>query len=271
MPIDPRSALGAIGTLPDAEIDIAGAAIQLARIDAPNADWQAATAVLSEIARDAADAGVVASADRVSPLARIIHERHGFEGDQDDYENPANANLIRVIERRRGLPVALGIIWLHAARAAGWMAHGINFPSHFLVALPMPGAPTFVVDVFAGGQIVDERSLGTLLQRVEGLRLGPGILRPMTTRDVLLRLQNNIRVRRRDAGDVAGAFAALEDMLRIAPDNASLWLEAAVAHRSVGQTAQAIRCFDRYVDLEPEGTEADRARRAAAELRGHLS
>jgi regulator of sirC expression with transglutaminase-like and TPR domain len=264
-----RSALEAVGALPDAEIDIAGAAIQLARIDAPDADWQAASAVLSEIARDAADAAAAASADRVAALARIIHDRHGFDGDRDDYENPANANLIRVIERRRGLPVALGILWLHAARAAGWMAHGINFPGHFLIALPVPGAPSFVVDVFVGGQVVDEASFGALLERVEGLRLGPGLLRPMTTRDVLLRLQNNIRVRRRAAGDAAGAFAALEDMLRIAPDNASLWLEAAVAHRSVGQTVEAIRCFDRYVDLEPEGTEADRARRAAAELRGH--
>ena len=52
--IDPRAALEAIGLLPDTEIDIAGAALQLARVDAPDADWQAARAQLSEIARDAA-------------------------------------------------------------------------------------------------------------------------------------------------------------------------------------------------------------------------
>ena len=39
--IDPRAALDAIGLLPDTEIDIADAALQLARVDAPDADWQA--------------------------------------------------------------------------------------------------------------------------------------------------------------------------------------------------------------------------------------
>ena len=48
-----RAALEAIGLLPDTEIDIGDAALQLARIDAPDADWQAARAHLSELARDA--------------------------------------------------------------------------------------------------------------------------------------------------------------------------------------------------------------------------
>ena len=36
---DPRDALDAIGLLPDTEIDIADAALQLARVAAPGADW----------------------------------------------------------------------------------------------------------------------------------------------------------------------------------------------------------------------------------------
>jgi hypothetical protein len=35
-----RAALDAAGQLPDAEIDIAAVALQLARIDAPGADWR---------------------------------------------------------------------------------------------------------------------------------------------------------------------------------------------------------------------------------------
>ena len=51
--IDPIAALEAIGTLPDAEIDIAEAALQLARIDAPDADWRAARAHLTVLAQEA--------------------------------------------------------------------------------------------------------------------------------------------------------------------------------------------------------------------------
>ena len=50
---EPRTALEAIGVLPDTEIDIGDAALQLARVDAPDADWQAARAHLSDLARDA--------------------------------------------------------------------------------------------------------------------------------------------------------------------------------------------------------------------------
>ena len=57
---DARSALDAAGQLPDAELDIAAVALQLARIDAPEADWRAAEAELTAIARRAVE---LASAD----------------------------------------------------------------------------------------------------------------------------------------------------------------------------------------------------------------
>ena len=53
----PRDALDAVGQLPDVEIDIAGAALQFARIDAPDRDWRAASDHLSELARDAVEIG----------------------------------------------------------------------------------------------------------------------------------------------------------------------------------------------------------------------
>ena len=49
----PRAALAAIGQLADAEIDIGNAALQLARVDAPDADWKAAARHLSDLAQGA--------------------------------------------------------------------------------------------------------------------------------------------------------------------------------------------------------------------------
>ena len=76
---DPRAALEAIGLLPDTEIDIAGAALQLARVDAPDADWEAARAHLSEIARDAvALSGAVNLAEKADALSDLLASRHGY-------------------------------------------------------------------------------------------------------------------------------------------------------------------------------------------------
>jgi regulator of sirC expression with transglutaminase-like and TPR domain len=276
-PNDPRAALEAIGQLPDPEIDIADAALQLARVDAPTADWRAARAELTEIAREAvelaralgrnADLGV-----RAEALAGLLVGRHGYRGDALTYDDPANANLLSVIERRKGLPVAIGILWLHAARAAGWPAHGVDFPSHFLFALEGRGSQ-LVLDVFDGGTPLEARDLRALLKRIEGeqAELRPGVLRPVDVRAVLLRLQNNIKSRRLAVGDFAGAVACAEDMLRIAPDHAGLWREAGLIHQRLGQVQAALRCLARFIDLAPQGEAANRARAAIEELRTRLN
>ena len=271
---DPRSALDAIGLIPDVEIDIGDAALQFARIDEPDANWTAARAHLSELARDMAaiGRGITDLEARASVLTRLLAGRHGYHGDELTFDDLANANLIRVIERRQGMPVALGVIWLHACRAAGWSAHGVDFPSHFLIALSGKGTQV-VLDVFNGGIEMEARDLRALIKRVEGEKaeLRPGVLQPMSARGVLLRLQNNIKSRRLQEGNVSGGLACLLDMLRIAPDHATLWREAAMLHQRMEQVAAALRCYERFLILVPEGEAASRVRASVATLRGRLN
>ena len=283
-----RLALDAIGQLPDTEIDIAQAALQLARIDAPGADWQAARDHLSTLARDAVamvqDLPSQDVAARAGALAALITGRHRYAGDTRTYDDPANANLIHVIERRRGIPVALGILWLHCTRTLGWDAHGLDFPGHFLITLdggPRPidkgtlkrGPSGTVLDVFAGGTPLAASDLRALLKRIEGpdAELRPGVLAPMPVRRVLLRLQENIRARRLAANNVEGALSCTEDMLRLAPETPNLWREAAQMHERLDQVAAAIRCYARLLDLVPEGDTAIRTRTAMDDLRNRLN
>ena len=271
-----RAALEAIGQLPDGEIAIADAALQLARIDMPEADVEAARAHLSALARGAVEIAETVGADdlvgQAVALARLMGEVNGYIGDTQQYDDLDNANLMRVIERRRGLPVALGVLWLHAARAAGWGCHGVDFPGHFVLALAHRDAQ-LVVDVFNGGVTMDARALRRLIKSVEGpaAELRPGLMRPMSTRAVLLRLQNNIKLRRLNAGDVAGALSCTEDMLRIAPEEAGLWRDAAVMHQRVDRLGDALRCGAAFLKLVPEGEAAERMRAAMAELRARLN
>ena len=205
-------------------------------------------------------------------LNRLIAGRHRYRGDQETYDDLANANLIRVVERRRGLPVSLGVIWLHAAHASGWNAHGVDFPGHFLVALAGRGEQ-LVLDVFQGGKTMDARDLRVLIKEFEGdkAELRPGLLRPMSSRAVLLRLQNNIKGRRLAAGDLKGALECTEDMLRIAPDTSQLWREAALMNQRLDRVSAALRCFETFLELVPRRRRAGRARAAMDELRSRLN
>jgi regulator of sirC expression with transglutaminase-like and TPR domain len=276
--LEARAALEATGRLPDAELDIAAVALQLARVDQPVADWQAADRHLSDIARAAvesaaadpeADAGDLLR--RRAALAELLHEKLGYAGDAETYEDLSNANMLKVIERRKGLPVSLGILWLHAAEAAGWEAHGVDFPGHFLVALS--GRGQVVVDVFAGGAALEARDLRALLKKFagEGAELGRDTLAPMSKRAVLLRLQNNIKLRRLRDGDLPGAVACTEDMLRIAPEASPLWREAGLMHQRLGHITAAIISLERFLALSPEGPQAFRVRGLLEELRQRLN
>lgn len=274
--IEARAALEAIGKLDDSEIDLADAALQLARVDGPDADWQAVRDHLSSLARDAAalanDIGPGDLSAQAGALAGLLAGRYGYAGDGDAYDDLANANLIQVVERRRGLPVALGILWLHCARAASWDAHGIDFPGHFLVGLAAGGAQA-MLNVFTGGDPMDAPEMRTLLKRIEGPKaeLNPELFQPMGNRAVLLRLQNNIRARRFAAEDFEGALACAEDMLRIAPRAVAIWRDAALLNQRLDRVGAALRCFERFLAIVPEGEAADRVRNAMDELRTRLN
>jgi len=114
--------------------------------------------------------------------------------------------------------------------------------------------------------------LRRLIRSAEGAQaeLRPGLLAPLSQRAVLLRLQANIKRRRLDAGDVAGAVVCAENMLRIAPDTALLWREAGALNQRLDRVAAALRCYERFLALTPGGEAASRTRAAMEELRSRL-
>jgi regulator of sirC expression with transglutaminase-like and TPR domain len=250
---DVLTALEAIGRQPDDMIDLAEAALLLAALDRPGADLGPYRRHLAELVADIADAatGVVESIDaRVAALRLVLAGKHGYGGDRQTYDDLANANLISVIDRRRGLPVALGILYVHAARAQGWRAAGINFPGHFLVALE-DEEERVLIDPFEGGVEMDLARLRRLTKASIGqeAELRPEFHAAMTNRGVLLRLQSNIKKRVRDAGDFAAADRALEAMLAIAPEIPDLWREAAELKAETGELRAALGALDRFVAL----------------------
>ena len=64
--------MAAIGQLADAEIDIGNAAMQLARVDTPDADWEAASRHLSELAQGAVPVAVAMDRDDLPARAAVL-------------------------------------------------------------------------------------------------------------------------------------------------------------------------------------------------------
>ncbi|MFI4999960.1 MAG: SirB1 family protein [Reyranellales bacterium] len=200
-------------------------------------------------------------------LAEVIARSYAYRGDSETYDDLQNADLARVIERRQGLPVALSILYLHIARTQGWEAEGLAFPGHFLIRVAIDGA-RHVVDPFHDGVVREAADLRGLLRQVLGpdAELRPAHFDPVPDREVLLRLENNVRLRLAKREDWPGAARSLERMLAIAPDRPELLFEAGQLNARLDKRRAAIAAFERFLGLEGGQGDPGLRQRASALL-----
>jgi regulator of sirC expression with transglutaminase-like and TPR domain len=273
------AALREIAALPDEAIDVAEAALLLASFDHPAADLQIYRDHLQSLAKAvgaAADAGNLdadaAPEDMAETLRKVLVEDFRYLGDEETYTDLDNANLMRVIERRKGLPVSLGILYLFAARAQGWGAAGLNFPGHFLIRLESRDGQRVIIDPFHAGRSLEIQGLRELLKVVRGAgeELDSRHYQTVTNRDILVRLQNNVKTRRMEQNEVAGALEALGAMQALDPANASFWREAGVMHMRLGHLKHAVESFEAFISRTPEGPDRRKISDVVKELRERL-
>src|SRR5579863_2636038 len=255
-------------------LPIGEAALALASYERPRVSLLRYRQHLATIARDVGWHGGAAGdlAARALALNEIILLKYGYSGDELTYDDLQNANLMRVVDRRKGLPVALGILYLHAARAQGWDSVGLGFPGHFLIRLT-EGAERLILDPFHGGQICNAASLRELLKATVGqeVELTPEHYAPVADRDVLLRLQNNLKSRLLQAGRHERALRTVETMLLRAPDVAELWQEAGLLHARLGNMRAGVNALEEFIIRAPEGTARHQAAAILQQLKSKLN
>ncbi|HEU0066486.1 MAG TPA: transglutaminase-like domain-containing protein [Sphingomonas sp.] len=230
------------GLLEDDAIALDASALEIAALDHPDVPLEPYVALLTRVTERLVDIGSDAhsAGERAYALVEVIGGEHGFVGDRDTYDDPANADMIRVIDRRRGLPVSLAMLYVAAARRMGWSADVLNTPGHVLARIGSETEPV-LVDAFAGGDIVDANRLSDLLARMLGPDATPSKehLAPMTNRGVLIRLLMNQATRAEARGSRERALTLFRRMTLIAPSNAHAWWERARLERASGDVASA--------------------------------
>src|SRR5215471_17981922 len=226
---NPSEYLRRLAAAGDGPHDIAKAALMLSALDHPSQALERYLNHLEEIAAVARDEArrVQQLGEIVRALASLMTERFGYDGDRATYDDPRNADLMSVIDRRRGLPVALGILYIHGARAAGCSASGLNTPSHFLLSLGL-ASRHMVVDPFNGGAALDIEKLQAQPQLRSPTASGETLVPDrVSDTDVLLRLQNNLKLRALQTGERTRATELAKRMVMIAPKRADLWFDLA--------------------------------------------
>jgi regulator of sirC expression with transglutaminase-like and TPR domain len=226
-----------LGLMDDANIALDEAALELAALDNPGVELapyrELLDAMTAELERQRSAARNVY--DQAALLAGVIAGEHDFRGNTDNYDDPANADLIAVIDRRRGLPVTLSIIYVALARRLGWKATALNTPGHLLVLIGAPPA-SVVIDPFNAGAIVDSQALAKLFAQAA---TAPLVAAPLSNQATLVRLLFNQASRAQQSGHTERALTLYQRMTAVAPLTTQLWWERAELEQQLGHLAAA--------------------------------
>ncbi len=279
-PITMADTLAALLTHGDGVFDLAEVALVLAAHDTPTTDLDSYRTHLKSL-YDAVEEAVGNSTDddtnptpneMAEALSKVIADTFRYRGDEETYDDLDNANLMRVIDRRKGLPVALGILYIAAARSQGWNVAGLNFPGHFLIRLESLDGSRVIIDPFHEGHVLDAPALRDLLKVVTGPteELESRHYRPVSDRDILVRLQNNVKTRRLDLGQMEEALDTLKSMQILLPDSSALCREAGLLHLRLGQVSQALSALEDYLNRAPQGPERSRIDTVVKDLKQRI-
>ncbi|MBT5910205.1 MAG: hypothetical protein HOH25_10420, partial [Opitutae bacterium] len=139
-------------------------------------------------------------------MNRVFFHEYGFRGAAKDFSDPENSFLHKVVERRRGLPITLSVIYLLVARRIGMELEPIGLPGRFMVGC-FTEEPPFYIDVWAGGRFREAHELEAFLGDSPSDQSG-GYLLPVTVAETLSRGCRNLAMHYRQAGntELAGLF-----------------------------------------------------------------
>lgn len=278
-PVRLMEALQAIGSQRDDSVNLGQTAIYLAALEQPGLSLDRYVTHIGRLSEDVRerhraliDAGAKDGAEtRLAALKHIISDKYGYIGDNDTYDDVQNASLVRVIDRRRGMPIALAILCIQVGRNLGWQVHGLNMPGHFVCRMDYEGT-RLIFDPFAQCALLTAPDLRRLIKQSLGpeAELSATYYEPAGNRTILIRLQNNIKMRRIEAEDYEGALSVVEAMRAIDPAEYRLLLDAGVLYARTHRLQQAIVALEDYVAKAPDPRDQHEAALLLQQIRESL-
>ena len=123
-------------------------------------------------------------------LSNFLFKDKGFSGNREEYYEPDNSYMNRVIDTRQGIPISLSALYVFVGKRLGLPVVGVGMPGHFLVKLEGE-TPAQFVDCFNGGTILREQDCEQFIT-ASGLDYDPTLLEKSSTPTILARMLRNL-------------------------------------------------------------------------------
>ena len=252
------------------------AAIAVAQDEEPSLDVQGVLSQIDMLAarlkqRIAADSSAL---QRLRYLNRYFFQELGFAGNVNDYYDPHNSYVHRVLATRRGIPITLALLFIEIAQQIGLQARPVSFPGHFLVKLKMPQGEV-IIDHFSGHSLsreaLDERLLPyRQRQGLTGEFEAPlGLfLQAANGRDVIARLLRNLKEIHRSAERWPALLAVQQRLVLLLPEAWEERRDRALVLAELGNERAAADDLQVYLAQRPDADDAPALTERLNELRG---
>jgi regulator of sirC expression with transglutaminase-like and TPR domain len=213
----------------------------------------------------------IAIADKLMALNHYLFDELGFSGNSDDFYDPRNSFLNEVIERRVGIPITLGVIYIEIGRRIGLGLHGVSFPGHFLVKCALRDG-VVVLDPYSRGVSLDADELQQRLRAagspgdVDGAILAH-LLDAASNKEVLGRMLRNLKGIYVERADWLRALSASERVIALLPDDAGEeYRDRAGIYLKLECIRAALGDFNTYLRQCPGAADAETVTAQIAEL-----
>jgi regulator of sirC expression with transglutaminase-like and TPR domain len=272
MPTPPLRRFAGLMAGSDAHIDLADAALLVARQEYPDLDPGPYLRRL--------DAMAAALRPRLDPhgdavgsilaLNDYLFGELGFAGNRDDFRDPRNSFLNEVLDRRLGIPITLSLVYLEVGWRLGLPLRGVSFPGHFLVKLEIEDGEV-ILDPFLRGASL---SLDDLASRIQGLAATqrptraslPRLLAAASNKVILLRMLHNLKQTYLEREDYPRALSTLEWILAAVPNDPREIRDRGTVYERLECAKAALADLRRYLELAPEAADAEAIRVRVVEL-----
>jgi len=258
----------------DEEIDLGRGALVLAKQRYPDMAIEPYLAALDAIAA-AVRRHLGEDADprrMVAQLNRQLYEVEGFRGNERDYYDPRNSYLNEVLDRKVGIPISLSIVYMEVGRRIALPVVGVGLPGHFLVRV-LTTEGDLLIDPFAGGAELTEDDCQERLDRVYGglLRLEKKMLQPVTKKQILVRILNNLKTIYMSQGEFEAARDVVQNILALEPSSMSDLRDRGLLYYRENRFDEALSDLRKYLMLATNAEDREQIKQTIHGIESILS
>lgn len=211
------------------------------------------------------------SVQKLRLLNHFFYRELGFAGNVNDYYDPDNSYLHRVISTRRGIPISLAVLYMELAQQIGLNVKGISFPGHFLMKLSVQSGD-IVLDPFNGASLSREE-LEERLEPYFEQQSYPGAI-PLSyylhaahPREILVRMLRNLKTLFVEHMRWQRVLGVQQRLLILLPDEITERRDRGLAYANLECPQAALEDLEAYLAERPYAPDAEVLRSKLPELR----